>query len=183
MLSHVQYVRELLDRSILDCLLWFDTRDMGADGMTKGSVDRKAIVSIMSGSNVQEHPFRVWRPAVSAPSLTCLGPGNVSKTSSVADTANVTETEPVEDAGVEDRRSNTMSSSSQINTAVVSAIVVASQVGSAEAFVFNIEADEVATLVWTILAGVVGLCLVWSWRWKANKQSPKGDEKSDRRSL
>ena len=47
LLSHVQYVRELLDRSIIDCLLWFDTRDMGADGMTKGSVDRQVIVSIM----------------------------------------------------------------------------------------------------------------------------------------
>ena len=52
---------------------------MSADGMTKGSVDRSAIVAVMSGSNKQAHPFRAWRPSApsSAPSpsfFACLGP-------------------------------------------------------------------------------------------------------------
>ena len=91
LLSHVQYVRELLDRSIIHSLLWFDTRDMGADGMTKGSVDRKAITSIMSGSNLQEHPFRVWRPSASASNPSYLERASVSEAVSAEDTANSSE--------------------------------------------------------------------------------------------
>ena len=41
MLTHVQYLRELLDTKVLASLSWCDTRDMLADGLTKGKVDRK----------------------------------------------------------------------------------------------------------------------------------------------
>ena len=34
LLCHIQYLRELLDRRILPCLTWLDTRDMSADGLT-----------------------------------------------------------------------------------------------------------------------------------------------------
>ena len=35
-------MRELLDTKVLEALVWLDTRDMVADGLTKGSVDRDA---------------------------------------------------------------------------------------------------------------------------------------------
>ena len=49
LLSHLQYVRELLDRGILKLLAWTDTRDMLADALTKGGLDRERIVIAMSG--------------------------------------------------------------------------------------------------------------------------------------
>ena len=49
LLSHVQYLRELLDKKILKYIVWFDTRDMTADGLTKGAVEREAIQIVMSG--------------------------------------------------------------------------------------------------------------------------------------
>eukprot|EP00969_Alexandrium_andersonii_P372228 15481272-Alexandrium_andersonii.AAC.1 len=41
MLSHVQYLRELLDQRTLKALAWTDARDMVAGGATKGAVDRE----------------------------------------------------------------------------------------------------------------------------------------------
>ena len=38
--------RDLLDRKLLGRLIWIDTKDMIADGMTKGSIDRKALTEI-----------------------------------------------------------------------------------------------------------------------------------------
>ena len=43
MLSHVQYLRELLDSRGLTAICWTDTRDMVADGATKGSIDRRQM--------------------------------------------------------------------------------------------------------------------------------------------
>ena len=37
--------REMLDRRLIDRLLWVDTRAMLADGLTKGCIDRAALVS------------------------------------------------------------------------------------------------------------------------------------------
>ena len=50
LLTHVQYLRELLDRSILKYIVWFDTRDMTADGLTKGACERAAIHKVMAGT-------------------------------------------------------------------------------------------------------------------------------------
>ena len=44
--NYVQYVRELLDEGILEILTWSDTRDMTADGLTKGTVDRNVLLKI-----------------------------------------------------------------------------------------------------------------------------------------
>ena len=60
--SHVQYLRELLDNGVLFSLYWIDTRDMHADGLTKGSVDRAALIAIMSGIARFQHEFKSWRP-------------------------------------------------------------------------------------------------------------------------
>ena len=62
LLSHIQFVRELLDKGIVRAIMWLDTRDMTADGMTKGSVDRKAIEDCMSGTITFQHDLKRWEP-------------------------------------------------------------------------------------------------------------------------
>ena len=47
LLSQVQYIRELLDGHVLQAIVWADTRDMEADGLTQGSVDRAALHMLM----------------------------------------------------------------------------------------------------------------------------------------
>ena len=42
-LHHVQWLQELTRSRALDAAFWVDTRDMIADGMTKGSVPRAII--------------------------------------------------------------------------------------------------------------------------------------------
>ena len=60
--SHVQYLRELLDIRVLLWLIWIDTRDMHADGLTKGSVERTALQAIMNGEYMTEHEYKAWQP-------------------------------------------------------------------------------------------------------------------------
>ena len=60
--SHVQYLRELLDTNVLKALVWADTRDMHADGLTKGSVDRKLIHQLMECLLRSEHEEKPWQP-------------------------------------------------------------------------------------------------------------------------
>jgi len=62
LLSHVQYLRELLDNRLLTALCWWDTRDMTADGMTKGSVDRAALTLAMQGTLELKYAPKVWQP-------------------------------------------------------------------------------------------------------------------------
>ena len=66
LLSHVQYLRELLDRRILKYLVWFDTRDMTADGLTKGAVEREALHDVMSGGYQALHKQERWTTKVTA---------------------------------------------------------------------------------------------------------------------
>ena len=61
-LSHVQYLRELMDNRVLDALAWQDTRDMAADGLTKGSVERTLLHKLMNGELTFQHAPKVWRP-------------------------------------------------------------------------------------------------------------------------
>ena len=60
LLSHVQYLRELLDTKVLEALIWIDTRDMCADGLTKGSIDRDLLHSIMNGLWTLQHEAKCW---------------------------------------------------------------------------------------------------------------------------
>ena len=48
LLSSIQCVRELIDEKRLRRLYWIDTRDMLPDGLTKGSIDRLALLDIIS---------------------------------------------------------------------------------------------------------------------------------------
>jgi hypothetical protein len=61
MLTHVQYLRELLDSRVLTGLGWTDTRDMVADGTTKGAVDRQQLHTCMSGTSEIGHEVKLWK--------------------------------------------------------------------------------------------------------------------------
>ena len=60
LLTHVQYLREMLDHRVLRYLLWLDTRDMGADGLTKGAVIRTLLHIIMGGYMTIKHACDKW---------------------------------------------------------------------------------------------------------------------------
>ena len=60
LLSHLQYLRELLDRGVLRWIIWADTRDMVADGLTKGVVERKALHDAMKGLLDIKHEHEIW---------------------------------------------------------------------------------------------------------------------------
>ena len=62
LLSHVQFLRECLDRGILKAIIWQDTRDMLADGLTKGAVERTLLHAIMDGRTITQHASKTWTP-------------------------------------------------------------------------------------------------------------------------
>ena len=41
LLGHIAWIRELLQLRVINQIQWCDTRDMTADGHTKGCIDRK----------------------------------------------------------------------------------------------------------------------------------------------
>eukprot|EP00969_Alexandrium_andersonii_P086740 3824949-Alexandrium_andersonii.AAC.1 len=44
----------------LKALAWTDTRDMVADGATRGAVDRELLHLAMSGTSGVQHATKVW---------------------------------------------------------------------------------------------------------------------------
>ena len=60
LLLQVQWLREQLDRLVLSTLTWCDTRDMLADGMTKGAVERTLLRKAMSGLVRFTQAFKSW---------------------------------------------------------------------------------------------------------------------------
>ena len=64
LLCHVQFLRELLDYGVLAAIVWLDTRDMHADGLTKGAVPRDALLKLLDGLYRLSQEPRIWRPKV-----------------------------------------------------------------------------------------------------------------------
>ena len=60
LLSHVQFIREMLDNQVLAVILWVDTRDMLSDGLTKGAVDRQSLHDLMDGFQKFQHECKAW---------------------------------------------------------------------------------------------------------------------------
>ncbi len=60
LLSHIQFLRELCDKYIVTCLTWCDTRDMLADGLTKGKCERDSVATAMAGSFTMKHEVKSW---------------------------------------------------------------------------------------------------------------------------
>ena len=56
LLSHISWIKQLTTSKIISILGWVDTRDMIADGMTKGSIDRSQLISAMKGYVRRLHP-------------------------------------------------------------------------------------------------------------------------------
>ena len=62
-LHHVQWLQELTRHRVLDAVFWVDTRDMIADGMTKGSVPRSIIRDAQEkGQWALAHEWRRYPP-------------------------------------------------------------------------------------------------------------------------
>ena len=61
-LCHLLYLRELLEHGVLFAFIWSDTRDMLADGLTKGTVDRAALHQVMNGDVIVTKEMKLWRP-------------------------------------------------------------------------------------------------------------------------
>ena len=66
LLVHLKWMREQLDSNQLWCICWADTRSMAADGLTKGTLDRKALHDILEGSWRLDQPLKVWRGPMAA---------------------------------------------------------------------------------------------------------------------
>lgn len=62
LLGHVAWLREMMHLNLIDELQWCDTRDMTADGHTKGSVDRKMLLDLMSGRQSYLHDVKIFPP-------------------------------------------------------------------------------------------------------------------------
>ena len=72
LLTSVQSVRELLDLKRLQALHWIDTRDMLGDGLSKGSVQRDAIIKLLSQCQwhqVGDTPVSLWAYLAQTPAL------------------------------------------------------------------------------------------------------------------
>jgi hypothetical protein len=52
---HLFWLRELIAKQIIGGITWCDTRDMTADGHTKGSVSRDALLDLMDGKFEYRH--------------------------------------------------------------------------------------------------------------------------------
>ena len=62
LLGHLSWVRELLQLELISLFQWCDTRDLTADGHTKGCIDRALLLEVMSGHQKYMHEARSHRP-------------------------------------------------------------------------------------------------------------------------
>jgi len=62
LLGHVCWLRELLQLRLIETIQWCDTRDMTADGHTKGSIDRQLLLEVMSGKQQYRHEVKRYSP-------------------------------------------------------------------------------------------------------------------------
>ena len=78
---HLIAIRNRLERGVIRALWWCDTRDMLADALTKGGIDRAMLVKCMSeGKLTINHPVkRCTRRSINAnssSSLLCISEEN-----------------------------------------------------------------------------------------------------------
>jgi len=62
LLGHICWIRELLQLGLIDTIQWCDTRDMTADGHTKGSIDRELLLEVMAGRQHFKHEVKKYVP-------------------------------------------------------------------------------------------------------------------------
>ena len=60
---HLLSLRDRLQRGVLRAIHWTDTRDMVADGLTKGGVNRELMLSVSKdGTYKMQHPSKTYSP-------------------------------------------------------------------------------------------------------------------------
>jgi hypothetical protein len=57
--GHVLWLREMHTKGLIHDIVWTDTRDMYADGLTKGVIKRDALYEIMQGTMKLSHSVDV----------------------------------------------------------------------------------------------------------------------------
>ena len=57
--GHVLWLREMHDKGLVSRIVWTDTRDMYADGLTKGVIKRDALYEAMSGKIQLRHSVNI----------------------------------------------------------------------------------------------------------------------------
>jgi hypothetical protein len=62
LLGHICFIRELLQLGLIDSIQWCDTRDMVADGHTKGSIDRQLLLDLMNGQQEYKYDVKKYVP-------------------------------------------------------------------------------------------------------------------------
>ena len=62
LLGHICWIRELLRLGLIEAVQWCDTRDMTADGHTKGCIDRAMLLSVMKGTQEYKFDVKVYTP-------------------------------------------------------------------------------------------------------------------------
>ena len=67
MIFHVKALRHQFQTRQLTSLTWLDIRDMLADGLTKGKIDRQALMKALNtGVWIVLYPSETWKPSCSA---------------------------------------------------------------------------------------------------------------------
>eukprot|EP00959_Pyramimonas_sp_CCMP1952_P405044 8489071-Pyramimonas_sp.AAC.1 len=51
-----------MERGIVHSIQWCDTRDMTADGQTKGGIDRETLLQVMGGMHTFKHDLKRHTP-------------------------------------------------------------------------------------------------------------------------
>ena len=59
---HMFWLKEHVECQAINVLRWSDTRDMTADGHTKGSIDRDGILQVMAGQQTFKHEVKRYTP-------------------------------------------------------------------------------------------------------------------------
>ena len=67
LLGHVAWVRELLGAGVIKTIQWCDTRDMSADGHTKGAIPRDLLIQVMGGSFTYKYDTKKYTPTTTTP--------------------------------------------------------------------------------------------------------------------
>jgi hypothetical protein len=62
LLGHISWIRELLQLKLIETVQWCDTRDMTADGHTKGTIDRQMLLEVMRGQQTYKHAVKKYTP-------------------------------------------------------------------------------------------------------------------------
>ena len=57
--GHVLWLREMHTKGLIQDIVWTDTRDRYADGLTKGVIKRDALRELMKGTMKLRHPVAV----------------------------------------------------------------------------------------------------------------------------